>query len=83
MFDESVISCILRYKGGPSLPRQMISVGDKQKHFSVEVFPLCLKLTDSRVQSEVVLKLSKKVLSQVYFRAFFVFTCVWLMHTKK
>ncbi|XP_073132926.1 ubiquitin carboxyl-terminal hydrolase 9-like isoform X2 [Henckelia pumila] len=48
------------YKGGPSLPRQMISVGDQQKHFIVEVYPLCLKLTDSRDQSEVVLKLSKK-----------------------
>ncbi|XP_075508702.1 LOW QUALITY PROTEIN: ubiquitin carboxyl-terminal hydrolase 9-like [Primulina tabacum] len=48
------------YKGGPSLPRKMISVGDQQKHFSVEVFPLCLKLTDSRDQSEVVVKLSKK-----------------------
>ncbi|KZV22450.1 ubiquitin carboxyl-terminal hydrolase 9 [Dorcoceras hygrometricum] len=52
------------YKGGPSLPRKMISVGDQQKHFSVEVYPLCLKLTDSRDQSEVVVKLSKKAVSQ-------------------
>ncbi|XP_011070400.1 ubiquitin carboxyl-terminal hydrolase 10 [Sesamum indicum] len=48
------------YKGGPVLPRKMISVGDQHKQFIVEVFPLCLKLIDSRDQSEVVIILSKK-----------------------
>ncbi|KAG8374513.1 hypothetical protein BUALT_Bualt10G0002800 [Buddleja alternifolia] len=48
------------YKGGPALPRKMISVGDQQKQFSVEVFPLCLRLVDSRDQSEVAIRLSKK-----------------------
>ncbi|KAL3817855.1 hypothetical protein ACJIZ3_003760 [Penstemon smallii] len=48
------------YKGGPGLPRKMISVGDQQKQFCVEVFPLCLRLIDSRNQNEVVIRLSKK-----------------------
>ncbi|PIN10414.1 Ubiquitin C-terminal hydrolase [Handroanthus impetiginosus] len=48
------------YKGGPVLPRKMISVGDQQKQFIVEVYPLCLRLIDSRDQSEVVIRLSKK-----------------------
>ncbi|KAI3453300.1 hypothetical protein Pfo_009963 [Paulownia fortunei] len=48
------------YNGGPVLPRKMISVGDQHKQFSVEVFSLCLRLTDSRDQSEVVIRLSKK-----------------------
>ncbi|KAK4400238.1 Ubiquitin carboxyl-terminal hydrolase 10 [Sesamum angolense] len=48
------------YKGGPVLPRKMISVGDQQKQFIVEVFPLCLRLIDSRDQSELVIILSKK-----------------------
>lgn len=48
------------YKGGPALPRKMISVGAQQKHFIVEVFPLSLRLIDSRDQSEVPVRLSKK-----------------------
>ncbi|KAL0331584.1 UNVERIFIED_CONTAM: Ubiquitin carboxyl-terminal hydrolase 10 [Sesamum angustifolium] len=48
------------YKGGPALPRKMISVGDQHKQFIVEVFPLCLRLIDSRDQSEVAIRLSKK-----------------------
>ncbi|XP_051115413.1 ubiquitin carboxyl-terminal hydrolase 9-like [Andrographis paniculata] len=49
------------YKGGPALPRKVISVGDKQKQLVVEVFPLCFRLIDSRDQSERTLRLSKKV----------------------
>ncbi|KAK4423195.1 Ubiquitin carboxyl-terminal hydrolase 10 [Sesamum alatum] len=48
------------YKGGPVLPRKMISVGNQQKQFIVEVFPVCLRLIDSRDQREVVIILSKK-----------------------
>ncbi|KAK4421450.1 Ubiquitin carboxyl-terminal hydrolase 10 [Sesamum alatum] len=48
------------YKGGPALPRKMISVGDQHKQFIVEVFPLCLRLIDSRDQGEVAVRLSKK-----------------------
>lgn len=57
------------YKGGPALPRKMISVGNQQKQFSVEVFPLCLRLIDSRDQSEVVIRLSKKAsLNDLYVK---------------
>ncbi|KAL2458342.1 Ubiquitin carboxyl-terminal hydrolase 10 [Forsythia ovata] len=48
------------YKGGPALPRKMISQGEQQKQFSVEVFPLCLRLIDFRDQSEVIIRSSKK-----------------------
>lgn len=49
-----------RYKGGPALPRQMISAGI-QKTLSVEVYPLALKLIDSRDKSEIVIHISRKV----------------------
>ncbi|KAK9076616.1 hypothetical protein SSX86_004950 [Deinandra increscens subsp. villosa] len=47
------------YKGGPALPRQMIALGI-QKTLSVEVYPLALKVIDSRGQSEIVIHISKK-----------------------
>lgn len=47
------------YKGGPALPRKMISVGDA-KQLSVEVFPLCLNLFDTRDKTHKVVRLSKK-----------------------
>ncbi|PHU27926.1 Ubiquitin carboxyl-terminal hydrolase 9 [Capsicum chinense] len=47
------------YKGGPALPREMISVGDA-KQLSVEVFPLCLNLFDTRDKSHTIIRLSKK-----------------------
>ncbi|XP_076903003.1 ubiquitin carboxyl-terminal hydrolase 9-like [Bidens hawaiensis] len=47
------------YKGGPTLPRQMISAGI-QKTLSVEVYPLALKLIDSRDKSEIVIHISRK-----------------------
>ncbi|KAL8539950.1 hypothetical protein ACS0TY_001525 [Phlomoides rotata] len=57
------------YKGGPALPRKMISVGNQQKQFYVEVFPLCLRLTDSRDQSEVVIRLSRQAsLNDLYVK---------------
>lgn len=47
------------YKGGPPLPRKMISQGI-QDIFTVEVFPLSLKLIDSRDKSETFIHISKK-----------------------
>ncbi|XP_027367832.1 ubiquitin carboxyl-terminal hydrolase 10-like isoform X2 [Abrus precatorius] len=49
------------YKGGPALPRKLISqgvVGHKQ--YSVEVYLLSLKVTDARDNSQSIVKLSKK-----------------------
>lgn len=60
---SSHVSFIDRYTGGPALPRKMISAGDS-KQFSVEVFPLCLYLIDSRDKSQNVVRLSKKVLDR-------------------
>lgn len=48
------------YKGGPPLPRQLISQGAIYKKFNVEVYPLCLKLTDSRDNNQSIMRLSKK-----------------------
>lgn len=54
------------YKGGPALPRKMISLGDN-KQLTVEVFPLCFNIIDSRDKSETVVRLSKKdSLCQLY-----------------
>ncbi|KAE9619095.1 hypothetical protein Lal_00046907 [Lupinus albus] len=55
------------YKGGPALPRRLISQGVGQKQYSVEVYPLSLKVTDSRDNSKSIVKLSKKAtLSELY-----------------
>jgi hypothetical protein len=51
-----------RYKGGPALPRKLISQGVGKKQYSIEVYPLCLKVTDARDKSVSIVKLSKKVL---------------------
>ncbi|KAL8154631.1 ubiquitin carboxyl-terminal hydrolase 9-like [Apium graveolens] len=57
------------YKGGPVLPRKMISVGVRQE-LVVEVYPLCLKLIDARDESESTIRLSKKAsLHELYERA--------------
>lgn len=50
----------LRYKGGPVIPRKMISVGVRQE-LVVEVYPLCLKLIDAGDKSESTIRISKKV----------------------
>ncbi|KAL5766085.1 hypothetical protein ACOSP7_016702 [Xanthoceras sorbifolium] len=47
------------YKGGPALPRKMICEGVFSEK-RVEVYPLSLKLIDSRDDSQLTLKLSKK-----------------------
>ncbi|KAJ6380475.1 hypothetical protein OIU76_017025, partial [Salix suchowensis] len=58
------------YKGGPTLPRKMISQGVFNKmQFNVEVYPLCLKLIDSRDDSESTTQISKKAsLQELYER---------------
>ncbi|PSR91397.1 Ubiquitin carboxyl-terminal hydrolase [Actinidia chinensis var. chinensis] len=57
------------YKGGPALPRKLISHGVVNKQFNVEVYPLCLKLIDSRDNSQSVIRLSKKAsLHELYER---------------
>ncbi|KAJ8768357.1 hypothetical protein K2173_021510 [Erythroxylum novogranatense] len=49
------------YSGGPALPRKMISQGhSNRKQFNVEVYPLRLRLIDSRDGNEFILSLSKK-----------------------
>ncbi|GAB2274235.1 hypothetical protein Dimus_009002 [Dionaea muscipula] len=48
------------YKGGPPLPRKLILQGEMKKNFIVEVYPLCLKLTDSRDNSRTVVRFSRK-----------------------
>ncbi|KAK8685100.1 hypothetical protein V6N13_041109 [Hibiscus sabdariffa] len=48
------------YKGGPALPRKMILQGVYHRNFDVEVYPLCLKLIDSRDESQSVIWLSRK-----------------------
>ncbi|XP_019428321.1 PREDICTED: ubiquitin carboxyl-terminal hydrolase 9-like isoform X2 [Lupinus angustifolius] len=55
------------YKGGPALPRKLISQGVGQKQYSVEVYPLTLNVTDARDDSKSIVKLSKKAtLSELY-----------------
>ncbi|XP_021900361.1 ubiquitin carboxyl-terminal hydrolase 9-like isoform X1 [Carica papaya] len=49
-----------RYKGGPAIPRKLISQGVYVKNYCVEVYLLCLKLIDSRDESETTIRLSKK-----------------------
>ncbi|CAL5430101.1 unnamed protein product [Camellia sinensis] len=59
------------YKGGPALPRKLISQGDVNKQFNVEVYPLCLRLIDSRDNSQSVISLSKKAsLHELYERVY-------------
>ncbi|XP_059662124.1 ubiquitin carboxyl-terminal hydrolase 9-like [Cornus florida] len=47
------------YTGGPTLVRKLISQGI-QKTFIVEVYSLCLKLIDSRDNSQSLIRLSRK-----------------------
>ena len=68
------VTLSFRYKGGPALPRKMISQGVfNKKQFNVEVYPLHLKLIDSRDDSESTIRISKKVLS---------FSCFYLSVSK-
>ncbi|KAE9612024.1 putative ubiquitinyl hydrolase 1 [Lupinus albus] len=55
------------YKGGPALPRKLISQGVGQKQHSVEVYPLTLMVTDARDNHKSTVKLSKKAtISELY-----------------
>ncbi|XP_077234151.1 ubiquitin carboxyl-terminal hydrolase 9-like [Tasmannia lanceolata] len=48
------------YKGGPSLPRKLISQGFHHKGFSVEVYPLCLQLIDAKDNTQSIIRISKR-----------------------
>ncbi|PIA43886.1 hypothetical protein AQUCO_01800136v1 [Aquilegia coerulea] len=49
------------YKGGPALPRKVISQGvSYHKTLLVEVYPLCLQLIDDRNEKKYVIRISKK-----------------------
>ncbi|XP_077248420.1 ubiquitin carboxyl-terminal hydrolase 10-like [Tasmannia lanceolata] len=48
------------YKGGPALPREMISQGFHHKGFSVEVYPLRLQLIDAKDDSRSIFHISKR-----------------------
>ncbi|EOA37360.1 hypothetical protein CARUB_v10011117mg, partial [Capsella rubella] len=55
------------YKGGPPIQRKMIRQGFYSKSFSVEVYPLYLKLRDSRDESTTIIRLSKQAsIGQLY-----------------
>ncbi|KAG1362698.1 Ubiquitin carboxyl-terminal hydrolase 10 [Cocos nucifera] len=53
------------YKGGPELPRKVISEGTIVKELRVEVYPLCLKLIDARDDSQRTIRISRKILLEV------------------
>ncbi|KAL4187332.1 hypothetical protein AMTRI_Chr09g18480 [Amborella trichopoda] len=48
------------YKGGPVLPRKMISDGPSHKGFSIEVYPLQLHLILANDNTKSVIRISKK-----------------------
>ncbi|XP_008800670.3 ubiquitin carboxyl-terminal hydrolase 9-like isoform X1 [Phoenix dactylifera] len=48
------------YKGGPELPRKVISEGVIVKELRVEVYPLCLKIIDARDDSQRTIRISRK-----------------------
>ncbi|XP_010908130.1 ubiquitin carboxyl-terminal hydrolase 9 [Elaeis guineensis] len=55
------------YKGGPELPRKVISEGINVKEFRVEVYPLCLKLIDARDNTQRTIRISRKAtVSELY-----------------
>ncbi|XP_010455453.1 PREDICTED: ubiquitin carboxyl-terminal hydrolase 10 [Camelina sativa] len=49
-----------RYSGGPSIARKMICQGFHTRSYSVEVYPLCLMLTDGRDESRTAIRLGKQ-----------------------
>ncbi|KAK8915991.1 Ubiquitin carboxyl-terminal hydrolase 9 [Platanthera zijinensis] len=48
------------YKGGPEIPRKVISEGINSKSFRVEVYPLILKLIVARDNSQRIIMMSRK-----------------------
>eukprot|EP00268_Persea_americana_P027801 TRINITY_DN27076_c0_g1_i2.p1 TRINITY_DN27076_c0_g1~~TRINITY_DN27076_c0_g1_i2.p1 ORF type:complete len:926 (-),score=172.52 TRINITY_DN27076_c0_g1_i2:429-3206(-) len=48
------------YRGGPPIPRKLISQGFLIKSFSVEVYPLCLQLIDARDNTHTIIRISRK-----------------------
>ncbi|KAJ0235547.1 Peptidase C19 [Hirschfeldia incana] len=55
------------YTGGPAIQRKLICQGFQRDSYTVEVYPLCLKLTDGRDGSSSTIRLSKQAsVSQLY-----------------
>uniref|UniRef100_A0A1J3K0G5 Ubiquitin carboxyl-terminal hydrolase n=1 Tax=Noccaea caerulescens TaxID=107243 RepID=A0A1J3K0G5_NOCCA len=48
------------YNGGPPIPRKLICQGFYSRSYSVEVYPLCLMLTDGRDESITAIRLGKQ-----------------------
>ncbi|VYS62217.1 unnamed protein product [Arabidopsis thaliana] len=48
------------YSGGPPIERKLICQGFYTRSYSVEVYPLCLMLTDGRDESRTVIRLGKQ-----------------------
>ena len=55
---------LFRYGGGPTISRKLIPQGFNGRELSVEVYLLCLRITNSIDSSQKVIYISKKV---VYF----------------
>lgn len=68
-----IVIIFFRYKGGPPLPRKLISQGIHSKSFSIEVYPLCLQLIDARDSTQSIIRISKRVLPIFYRGCFFFF----------
>lgn len=72
-----------RYKGGPEVPRKVISEGILVKELRIEVYPLCLKLIDARDDSQRTIRIiSRKVPSCIFFvsaltHATYIFLVIW------
>ncbi|EOA12011.1 hypothetical protein CARUB_v10012691mg [Capsella rubella] len=55
------------YTGGPPIERKMICQGFYSRSYSVEVYPLCLMLTDRRDESKKAIRLGKQAsVKQLY-----------------
>lgn len=66
-------SSFFRYKGGPELPRKLISEG-VHNSLIVEVYPLHLKLVDARDNSQRTIRMSRQVFTIICFLIF-----LWIM----
>jgi hypothetical protein len=57
--------CVRRYGGGPTLPRKAINSGFSQTDLAIEVYPLRLQLLLMPKRERAVIRISKKVFSQL------------------
>lgn len=56
----------VRYGGGPTLPRKVISSGPSQSELAVEVYPLRLQLVVMPKEDSATIRISKKVEGQLH-----------------